>query len=358
MNFLISAASFTLMKLSLVSKRMLPCIALVSLLLGEGVSVVHADLTSAGTFQGHYGLSIDAVGSNNTPVGQLLAEIPVGATVTQAYLYAAGTPFPWYPDSPTTLAAYNGAGIVLGGTPITNFSKLVGAISDRSDIGRWYTGRADVTTVVQNLVAANPLTFAHSWTYEEGFLLNGRIDGGLLAVVYEQASLPEATVALLDGGQRTGGEQSVFNYSEPLGDPNAADFFMNMSLGISFSCCGQVSEVNINGQRLTSAAGDADDGLTVADGALITAGGVGDSITNPVNPFSTDPSGDDELYNLKPFLAQGDNSLLIRTSNATNDDNIFFLALHSSEIVNLVPEPSSLILAMLALPVLMFRSRG
>ncbi len=343
------------MNLYYVSKRLLNCIAACGLLIGAGTPSVRGDLTGAGTFQGHVGLSIDAVGSNSTPVGPLMADIPVGAIVRQAYLYAAGTPFPWYPDSPTTLAAYNGAGISLDGVPITNFSKLVGAISDRADIGRWYTGRADVTTVVQNLVAANPLASSHSWAYAEGAALNSRIDGGLLAVVFEKPTLPDATVVLLDGGQRTGGETSLFAYGAPLGDPTDPGFFMDMSLGISFSCCGQVSEVDINGQRLTSSAGDLDDGLVQTDGALITAGGIGDSNTNPLNPFSTNPAGDDELYDLSPFLTQGDNFLTIRTRNETNDDNIFFMGLHTSGEINLVPEPSGMIIALLVLPALAMR---
>ncbi|MFN0129760.1 MAG: hypothetical protein ACKV19_24100 [Verrucomicrobiales bacterium] len=296
-----------------------------------------AGLLPVDIWQGHVGLSIDAIGGNSTPVGEVQAEIPAGATVLAAYLYSAGTPFPWYSDSPTTVAHYNGAGISLGGNAVTNFDTLVGAVSDRADIGRWYTGRADVTSIVQSLHTAGP---AYSWEVLEGAALNGRIDGNVLVVVYEDMSLPEASVVLLDGGQDTGGETTVINFDSPLGDPTAADFVAEMSLGISFSCCGQVSEVDINGTRLTSSAGSLDDGTEVSDGSLITAGGIGDDPANPTDPDSSDDSLDDELYTLDSFLSEGDLDFSIFTQNDTNDDNIFMMGLYiTADVGSVGPDP-------------------
>jgi hypothetical protein len=316
------------------------------------------DLTEAVSFQGTIGLSIDAVGGIGTPVGPITAEIPIGATVLHAYLYSAGAPFPFDPDAPTTLADYNTGGISLAGTPVTNFSKLVGAVSDLPTIGQWYTARADVTSLVQSLVAGNPLTATHNWNYREGSI-NGNVDGGLLAVVYEHASLPEGSIVLLDGGQRTGGETSTFTYSEPLGDPADPNFALTMSLGISFSCCvNQVSRVDVNGDRLSSSAGNRDDGIGLSNqGSLITAGGIGDNIANPVNPFSTNQADDDELYDLRPFVNLGDTSLTIFTQNTSNDDNIFFLALNSTAQVAIVPEPSTLAIAVFAVATMAIRPR-
>jgi len=329
-------------------EKFLSCFAACGLMLFAGAQDVRADLTEAATFQGNVGLSVDAVGNNVSPVGQLLAEIPVGATVVQAYLYAAGTPSPYFVDSPASLAEYNVAGISLAGNPVTNFSKLVGAVSDRPEIGQWFTGRADVTSIVQSLVAANPLAASHSWAFAEGASYNNRIDGGVLAVVFEHASLPESSVVLLDGGQRTGGETSVFAFNEPLPDPNVASFFLNMSIGISFSCCGtQVSAIDVNGERLTSAAGGSNDGALDVDGSLITAGGVGDNNSNPADPFETNQSTDDEYYDLRPFVSQGDNVLSVFSRNESNDDNIFFLGLHATAIVNAIPEPSTLTMSFL-----------
>lgn len=320
-------------------------------------SSAFATLTAIEAVTGNVGMSIDAAGSNGTPAGTLQAEIPVGATVTKAYLYAAGTPYPWYPNvanpaSPQTAAEYNAAGISVGGTSITNFDTIVGAVSDRVNLGEWFTGRADVTSVVQGLQAADPGASSYNWDYIEGGNLNNRIDGAVLAVIYEHPSLPVSTVAFLDGGQKTGGETTTVNFASPLTGTGAPGFFANMSLGISFSVTSsQTSLVDINGTRLTSSAGGFDDG-TSGDGGLITAGGIGDSTANPAAPFSNS-SPDDELYDLTPFLSDGDTSFDIFTKNDSNDDNIFFMGLHiSAEIKDIndenpndpsVPEPAAAI---------------
>jgi hypothetical protein len=102
-----------------------------------------------------------------------------------------------------------------------------------------------------------------------------------------------------------------------------------MSLAISFGAQpnggGQVSLVDVNGQRLTSSAGGEDDGTT-ANGALITVGGLGDDPANPANPNAgpTNPRSDDELYTLDPLLAAGVTNISVFSRNPSNDDNIFF----------------------------------
>lgn len=296
--------------------------------------VASASLTTAGTWSGNVGMSVDGIGSNASPVGTVDANIPVGATILQAYLYSAGTPYPWYASSPTTLAAYNAAGITLAGTPITNFSELVGATSTRPDIGQWFTARADVTALVQSLTAG-ALTDTFAWSVSEGSL-NNFIDGELLAIVYSHPSLPLASVAFLNGGQNTGGETSFVNLGAPLTDPTAAGFAAQLGLGITFSCCGQQSTVQINGAPLTTTAGNLDDGLSASDGSLITVGGLGDDPSNNVGY-----SDDDELYDLKSYLATGDTSFSIFTQNPTNDDNIFFTSLYLTGVIrNVTPDPT------------------
>ncbi len=293
------------------------------------ITSTRADLNTLGIFNGNVGLSVDAIGSAEDPVGKIRAEIPDGATVLAAYLYSAGTPYPWYPNgggapSPQTLGEYNTAGITLGGQAV-NFTGIVGATSDRADVGQWYTGKADVTSQVQSLL--QPGKSSYLWDVSEG-TLNDRIDGELLAVVYSDPSLPKGSVVLLDGGQRTGGELKNVGFSAPLGDATAPGFKADMSLGISFSLGdSQNNIIDVNGTRLTSSAGGYDDGVNL-DGGLITAGGIGDSNANPVSPFSTDSSQDDELYSLKSLLHTGDTGLTIFTQNPSNDDNIFFAALN------------------------------
>ena len=103
-----------------------------------------------------------------------------------------------------------------------------------------------------------------------------------------------------------------------------------MSLGSGFSfqgvdghACGgsQFSTVDVNAQRLTSCAGNYDDGFG-GNGGLITVGGVGDSTDNPADP-NAESGDDDELYNLVPLLHQGDQQLKIDTANPSSDDNLF-----------------------------------
>jgi len=299
-------------------------------------------LRPADIFQGNVALSIDGIGSNSSPVGNVQAQIPAGSTILRAYLYSAGTPFPWYADSPVTLADYNGAGITLAGTPITNFSKIVGATSTRPDIGQFFTARADVTALAQSLVSSGGPSF--SWEIDEG-TLNIRIDGEVLVIAYSNPALPNGSVAILDGGQNTGGETTTVNLASALGDPSAAGFVALMSIGDSFSCCGsQKSTITIDGNLLTDFAGNFDDGLTLSDGSLITVGGIGD-------PAQTNPASyadDHELYDLSPLLTMGATSFNIFTVNPTNDDNIFFMGLTLTGdiggIVGGVPEPGSLAL--------------
>jgi hypothetical protein len=321
-----------------------------AVLLSGTVGLAHADLTLAGTFSGNVGLSVDGVGGNQANVGSVQAVIPVGATILQAYLYSAGSPNPWYADAPTSLANYNASGITLAGNTINNFSKIVGATSDRADIGRWYTARADVTSLIQTLTAG-AATDSFSWAVTEG-ALNNRIDGEVLAIVYSHPSMALATVALLDGGQRTGGETTTVNFANPLTDPSVAGFAAQFGIASSFSVNGQASTITVNGSTLTRFAGNNDDGAAAADGSLITVGGVGDDPGNNVANYADD----DELYTLKPFLKQGDTGFTIRTSNASNDDNIFFAHLYvTAQVKDIngdpgnVPEPQSAALVLAAL---------
>lgn len=315
-----------------------------------------ADLNTAYAITGPVGLSVDGVGSNAAAVGNVQANIPVGATILKAYLYSAGLPSPFLAQAPTTLAAYNASGITLAGTTVNNFDTLVGAISDRADIGRWFTARADVTSLITSLTAGAAVN-SFSWAVTEG-LLNNFIDGEVLAIAYSLPGLANATVAFLDGGQRTGGETTTINFTNPLGDPTVAGYAAAFGIASSFSCCDQASTIRVNGALLTSQAGNRNDGASATDGSLITVGGIGDDPGNNTASYADD----DELYDLRPFLSLGDTSISIRTSNATNDDNIFFAHLFFTEAIKnindnpigppasgAVPEPTAPALVLTAL---------
>lgn len=326
------------------------------------VPLASASLTTAFGVSGNVGLSVDGVGGGASPVGEVQAVIPVGATILRAYLYSAGVPSPYYAGAPTTAADYNAAGITLAGTAITNFDTIVGATSTRADIGRWYTGRADVTTLIQSLVAG-AVTTNFSWEVTEGLRLNHLIDGETLAIAYSHASLPEGSVVFLNGGQNTGGETTNVNFASAIDDPLAPGFLAAFGIASSFSCCSQQSTIRVNGSLLTEDAGNFDDGALLSDGSLITVGGVGD---DPSNNLGYD--GDDELYDLRPFLSTGDTGFSIETFNATNDDNIFFAHLYTTARVRdvnddpidprPVPLPPTALLAVAALALLPRRKRA
>ena len=161
------------------------------------------------------------------------------------------------------------------------------------------------------------------------------IDGEILAVIFDDPSqVNNNTIVLLFGAQNVNGDTFNVGLSSAI-DKSKSGFALNMSLGISYgaqepSSCLQFSTVDVDGNRLTSSAGGQDDGQD-ANGALITAGGVGDSTTNPSNPNTNGcnaspalPYYDDELYDLAPFVNDGDTNITIHTQNPSNDDNIFF----------------------------------
>lgn len=279
------------------------------------------------------GISIDAVGLGDHQEGLIQAVLPTGAIVQQAFLYSASV---W--SSSLSNVVFGGTTLVSDGS-----SRLdVGA----SDANPASENRWDVTSIVQAQVGGGSGTFNFTVT-EQGYL-----DGEILAVLYMVPLMPVTTAFLFDGELATGGDSVNIYLADPVNnsDPN---FQATMSLGISFGFqpSAQSSQININGGRLTSSAGGQDDGFD-DNGGLITAGGVGDSLANPVNPFATGTSGvryDDELYTLDDFLANGTTVINMNTINPSNDDNVFFMAatiLGEADIVPIdpVPEPSTLLL--------------
>lgn len=284
-------------------------------------------------FNGNGNWAIDAVGSRNTPVGNLQAVIPLGSQVEAAFLYTTYTPF--NAQDPN---------IVFSGQRYTG---AVWQFLGANDINlRAY--RANVTAQVQSLVG-NGSDTPFSFTVNSEFP-NANIDGEVLAVVYSNPNEAERTLAFLDGFSNSTGDETLINLAEPLSAEQlgSSDFQAALSLGIGFSYQGTPSEVNetqfsevfVNGQLLTNCAGGQDDG-TDRDGGLITVGGFGDSLDGP-NCDATGARQDDELYLINEFLDVGDDQIVINTRNPSRDDNIFFAGVSITAVAGVNAPPPDL----------------
>ncbi len=305
-------------------------LVLLVLLLGAGVAASGAQAglvllkptpNAAATFSGKGGFSSDGLGEA-VAGGALQAEVPAGSKVEHAYLYGA--------------YAVNGGGPPPGGDLVINFDGQNVTLSVLASAGNGNflsSARAEVTSQVAAKVrAGGGIT---------SFIVGNdpaTLDGLGLVVVYSNPNLPTTTIAVLDGAATTAGDQTTFAFAAPL-NPSATGFTASLALGSGHSfqgesghACGtqanQSSIVDVNGARLTSCAGNYDDGAG-ANGALITVGGVGDSPDRPTNPAQAPMDGgsprvnDDELYDIKPLLRAGDASLTIRTANPSGDDLVF-----------------------------------
>ncbi len=235
---------------------------------------------------------------------------PAGATVRAAYLGTATTGFTEYQmTTPLRLADQD--------VPITG--EIPNGIYS-------YNYLADVTPLVKaTLDAAGPGSV--SVPYQEPVDAY-YIDGSELIVIWDDPNVTtDQSVTVLYGALKTSGDTYSVHLASPV-HPAATDTKLEMSLGISYSYQSygvqQYSQVDVNGQRMTTSAGGEDDGRPY-NGALITVGGEGDSSANPVSPDATptEPRSDDELYDLRPYVKDGDTDIVVTTMNPSADDNVF-----------------------------------
>ena len=306
---------------------------LAALIFGAGHA--RAALSPFASETGKISLSVDALGTNDPAGSAISVQKNAGATVRKAYLFTAKIPFTGQPVD---------GEVTLNGNPITwDPSTFVS-----STFGN-FTAAADVTSIVKPIVDAAPPGLVN-FTAAEGDNTD-LYDGEVLAVILDDPTVTHpGSVILLYGTQSTAGDTFNVALSDPV-DKTNPNFGLDLGIGISFSYDpgggSQFSTVDVNGTRMSSSAGGQDDCADAVagdfsncpDGTLITAGGIGDLNDNPPNPLATPETGcvgvmgpsprcDDELYNLLPFVNNGDTTLTFNTTNPSNDDDIFFAALN------------------------------
>ncbi len=274
------------------------------------------------TETGRISLSLDGMGTL-TESGIVQVEKPVNATVRSAYLITASM----YRQGPLA----NGT-LSVAASPVS-WDVSISSLS-------WWNHYADVTPVVKPIVDAAPAGRINISLTESPSV---KVDGSVLAVIFDDPNVvKDNTVVLLFGGQNTAGDTFNIGLAQPL-DLSDPDLALGMSLGISYGYQkyggDQYSIVDVNGVRLTTSAGGEDDGAS-SNGALITVGGLDDNSSNPSDPYATpsNPRTDDELYDLLPFVEDGDTSIQVNTSNPSNDDNMFFGAFNLASTSAVVGE--------------------
>jgi len=204
---------------------------------------------------------------------------------------------------------------------------------------------AEVTSLVKQKVDAAPAGRVDITAAEAN---PNSTDGETLAVIFDDPTVStNNSVALLYGAQHPLGDSFIANFAGPI-DTSNPNLKVQLGLGISFGYqpSSQYSTINVNGTELTSSAGGQDDCnepdlVTCNNGELFTVGGLDDDPTNPPDTTCTvaEARCDDELYNLLPLLTNGVTSVTIDTVNPTNDDNLFFASLQTSDTTAPPPPP-------------------
>lgn len=297
-------------------RYVLPTLSALALSCGLGTGA-QASLVTFQSYTGNVKMSSDGFGST-TNSGAIQAEVQSGSTVIAAYLYTAT----YFNSSlvPTTVTL-DGSSVSYGAPSVNVNNELA-------------TVRSDVTSIVKAKIEGGAGGI-YDFDIDEGSD-GGSINGSALIVVYSNPALPEASVGLLDGFSAVGGDATSIAFSKAL-NPSDPGFFAEMVIGSSHSCCNQRSTIEVNGGLLTENAGNFDDGLQLANGSLITMGGVGDPLS-PLNPSYDD---DHERYDLSSFIKGGDTMINIKTTNPSGDDNIFFAGFYVSGEAKFNPPPPS-----------------
>ncbi|MEW6270206.1 MAG: Ig-like domain-containing protein [Thermodesulfobacteriota bacterium] len=311
--------------LGVAARPRLPLLVACTAALVMQAGAAHATLSDLYAETGKIFFSIDGTGTVSAGGATVEVEKPAGATTRRATFACAST-------GATGHVIADGE-VTLDGTGIAWDSQIASSIGSSNHV-------ADVTALVQAKIdAAAPGRVPFLVVESQPFA----VDGCLLAVVLDDpGQTSDSTVIVQFGAQATTGDDFAITLAEPLdlGDPSSR---ADMGLAISYSFqgggaptheCGtgsaQSSQIDVNGSRLTSCAGNFDDAAeSGTNGNLFTVGGLDDLDDNPADVNQMPGDGalprvlDDELYSLKPFVMTGDTQIAVHTLNPSNDDNIF-----------------------------------
>jgi hypothetical protein len=276
---------------------------------------------------GFISVSVDGLGMLGD-TGIIKVNKPEGASVRKAYLMASSHGI----NGPSTI---NDGEVELLNTPVT--WELAQFNSAGFDSDFFHNVFAEVTQIVRDEINSADPGMVDIQIRE---LDSNKINGTILVVVFDDPGQNESRgLVLFFGSQRTDGDSFTINLAQPYQSGDQ----MIMGLGISHgfqSTTGtdMVNLIDINNIRMTSSAGGEDDGESI-NGALITVGGISDSVDLP-DPFagSSGFDTDDELYDFSSFLLPGDTQIELFSINPTDDDDIFFAYLLTSAPAAVIPD--------------------
>jgi len=265
---------------------------------------------------GRLKLSVDAIGSND-PSHQVKVYKPhKNAKVVKAYLMASSHSL--FVGNKTI----SNGDIKLEGKNVNWMAAITNSAGSFPTF--FHSVLADVTGIVRDKM--KNASVGNKKLKIKEIVDNTSVNGEVLAVVFQVPNIKKRSVILMFGGQQLTGDRFEVVLKDPI-DPKKKNALADMGLGIAhgFQGSGQYSTIDVQGTRLSTAAGGQDDGST-ANGTLITAGGIGDKNKNPKDPSAlpTGPRDDDELYSLLPLIKKNDKIIRVDTLNPSDDDNIFF----------------------------------
>ena len=305
---------------------------LLSLLLvaSAGAQAPATSLEPVVTESGLISLSADGAGSNDEGGTTIQIEKPnAESTLRGAWLTCAGT------GSPPANGGYRfvGGDVALDGSPVPSWDRNV-LRSGSFEFNNVFT---EVTGIVgPKVAAAAPGLVSFQITEVDPPAIDGC---GLYAIFDDPQQTQDGTIFLLFGGQNPDGDQFPVTLAEPLLPGDTAELGLAISFGAQSNVAGDrfcgttfnmFSTIDVNGTRISSCAGNSDDGTgALANGVLITVGGIGDDPANPADPLQQPADGntprvlEDELYDLAALLGPGETQILVQTTNPSDDDNIF-----------------------------------